>query len=538
MKTDSNLISAPDEELVVKALGGVREAYGALVSRHQSAACAVAYGVCGDFQASEDAAQEAFVTAWSQLGELADRTRFRPWVCGIARNVARTRIRRLARRGDHPEDGVPGELADAADTPDQAAITGEESALVWRAVDALEEAYREPLILFYREQQSAAAVASALEISEDAVRQRLVRGRTLLREELARRVESAFVRTRPGMVFTAGVMSSLPPLLATGALALSAGSAKAATGVAGSTQVASAGGIAAVSSLAGIVASALMGGAGFLVLFRFLSSPHVPKAVRSASRFCVGVAVGTSVVFTAWVWIMAENGWRLTSGWGLSPQAALFATMVLFLGVNLICPAIMARRLGRLRESLAPEVCWPHAPEGSRYISRARFLGLPLLSICLGSREGRGIAKGWIAIGEEAYGFFACGSVAMGVVSVGGISVGVLSIGGIALGGLAFGCASIGAIACGAVAMGWYFAAGCVVLAHGVATGLIAIAGHAAFGGSAYAELANNGAEWTRLVNETPLGVVIRCLPYAGWLSLLGLPGIYLAVRQIRDKKL
>lgn len=538
MKTTLNTFSASDEELVTRSLSGARDAYGELVSRHQAAACAVAYGVCGDFQASEDAAQEAFVAAWGQLCELNDQSRFRPWVCGIARNVARSRMRKLERRGDRPEDAVPGELADVADTPDQAAITGEESALVWHAVDALEETYREPLILFYREQQSAAAVASALDISEETVRQRLVRGRALLREELARRVESAFVRTRPGVVFTAGVMSALPPLLATAALAMSAGSAKAATGVAGSTQAASAGGIVAVSSLAGIIASALMGGAGFLVLFRFLFSPHVPKAVRGASRVCMGVAIGSSIAFTAWVWSMAETGWGLTLQWGFSPQVTLLVTMVLFVGINLLCPAIMMRRLGRMRDSFDPAVFWNHSPERSHYVSRARFLGLPLLCISLGSREGRGVACGWIAIGEEAYGFFACGSTAVGVISVGCISLGVLSIGGIALGGLAFGCASVGVIACGAVAMGWYFATGCVVLAHGVAMGLVAMAVKAAFGGSAYAELANNGAEWARLIKETPLGVVMRFLPHAGWLSLLGLPGIYIAVRQIRNKKL
>jgi DNA-directed RNA polymerase specialized sigma24 family protein len=44
--------------------------------------------------------------------------------------------------------------------------------------------YREPLILFYREQQSVAEVATQLELTEETVKQRLSRGRSMLRSEL------------------------------------------------------------------------------------------------------------------------------------------------------------------------------------------------------------------------------------------------------------------------------------------------------------------------------------------------------------------
>ena len=37
-------------------------------------------------------------------------------------------------------------------------ISREEQAIVWGALEALEESYREPLVLFYREGQSVAMV--------------------------------------------------------------------------------------------------------------------------------------------------------------------------------------------------------------------------------------------------------------------------------------------------------------------------------------------------------------------------------------------
>jgi len=44
--------------------------------------------------------------------------------------------------------------------------------------------YREALILFYREEKSIERVAIELELSEEAVKQRLSRGRKLLQDEV------------------------------------------------------------------------------------------------------------------------------------------------------------------------------------------------------------------------------------------------------------------------------------------------------------------------------------------------------------------
>ena len=55
------------------------------------------------------------------------------------------------------------------------AISREEQAILWRSLERIPVIYREPLILFYREQESVEQVAQALELSEAAVRQRLCR---------------------------------------------------------------------------------------------------------------------------------------------------------------------------------------------------------------------------------------------------------------------------------------------------------------------------------------------------------------------------
>src|SRR5208282_3406766 len=89
-------------------------------------------------------------------------------------------------------------------------IGREEEAILWRSLERIPELYREPLILFYREHQSIEQVAVELELSGDAVKQRLSRGRKLLQEEVQAFVENTLRRTAPGQAFSSTVLAALP----------------------------------------------------------------------------------------------------------------------------------------------------------------------------------------------------------------------------------------------------------------------------------------------------------------------------------------
>jgi hypothetical protein len=115
------------------------------------------------------------------------------------------------------------------------------------------------------------------------------------------------------------------------------------------------------------------------------------------------------------------------------------------------------------------------------YRSRAAFLGLPLVHIAMSSlvdgRFRRGVATGWIAIGDVAFGIvFACGGLAVGGVSFGGLAVGIVPIGGLALGVLAFGGVAFGIVAIGGAAVAWHAAIGGLALASHYAAGGVAMA--------------------------------------------------------------
>jgi hypothetical protein len=117
------------------------------------------------------------------------------------------------------------------------------------------------------------------------------------------------------------------------------------------------------------------------------------------------------------------------------------------------------------------------------YRSSASLLGLPLVHIATGTSGARGyrrgVATGWVAIGDIAFGIlFAFGGVALGGISVGGASLGVVSLGGLALGLLAIGGLGVGVVAMGGAAFAAYAAIGGLAVGYEYAIGGVAFAPH------------------------------------------------------------
>lgn len=243
-----------DADLVAESLGGNPEAFRQIVERYQTLIASLAYCATGDVSRSEDVAQETFVSAWNQLAKLREPAKLRPWLCSITRFLISKEFRRLGREPVHAAESlatVDGQVSPEPLPPDQI-ISDEEKAILWRSLERIPEIYREPLVLFYREHQSIEVVARDLELSEDAVKQRLSRGRKLLQEEVLAFVEGALEKTAPGMAFTTAVVAALP---------FAAASAKAASiGVAlakGGAGAKSAFSLAALGSLAAMLGAVL-----------------------------------------------------------------------------------------------------------------------------------------------------------------------------------------------------------------------------------------------------------------------------------------
>lgn len=201
-----------DSDLVYESLAGQRGAFGQIVARYQALICAIGYSGTGNLTQAQDLAQETFVIAWKELADLRDPGCLRSWLCGIARRRVLRSVRQATREPTHMAEPLEAAhpLPCPQPTPIAQAMRQEEEHLVWQSLNRLPDSYREVLILFYREDQSLEQVATALGLSRDAAKQRLCRGRKVLREEVTALVERVLKRTRPGDGFTAGVLAALP----------------------------------------------------------------------------------------------------------------------------------------------------------------------------------------------------------------------------------------------------------------------------------------------------------------------------------------
>jgi RNA polymerase sigma factor (sigma-70 family) len=252
-----------DAELVAESLEGNRDAFRLIVERYQTLISSLAYCATGNVSRSEDLAQETFVSAWKQLAELREPAKLRPWLCSITRFLISKEFRRQGREPDYAAESLAAvdEWVSPEPLPPDQAISDEEKAILWRSLERIPEIYREPLVLFYREHQSIEAVAQDLGLSEDAVKQRLSRGRKLLQEQFLAFVAGALKQTSPGKAFTLGVIAALP-LLATIAKAATVG-----------TTLASQGGVAAKTTTLG---GFLQASAKILLGFVYWMAPVLP----------------------------------------------------------------------------------------------------------------------------------------------------------------------------------------------------------------------------------------------------------------------
>ena len=166
---------------VLRAQGGDREAFDALLATVQEPLFGFVAAVTGDRTLAEDVLQEVFVRIWTGLRWLRDPKLFRPWAYRIAAREA-VRHARRERRRDALHDG-------AAELDDLAAADAEPPD-PWllerlpRLLDRVSPASRAVLTLHYLHELSLAETAAVLGIPPGTARSRLAYGLRSLRTAL------------------------------------------------------------------------------------------------------------------------------------------------------------------------------------------------------------------------------------------------------------------------------------------------------------------------------------------------------------------
>ncbi len=175
-ETRALVIRATDSDA---ALADRHEAFCELVRIFQDMAYAYAYAVLGDFYLAEDAAQEAFISAWQKLGQLRQPEAFPGWF----RRVVLTECNRLT-RGKRPrtlslDEGahLHTPLAD----PQTAIERDELTKAVFIAIKKLSLNERMVVVLFYVKEYSQSEISAFLDVPLTTVAKRLYSAKLRLR---------------------------------------------------------------------------------------------------------------------------------------------------------------------------------------------------------------------------------------------------------------------------------------------------------------------------------------------------------------------
>jgi RNA polymerase sigma factor (sigma-70 family) len=285
-----------DADLVFASRNGDREAFGQIVRRYQGMISGLIYAACGDVHRSEDLAQETFLSAWKSLSGLREPAKLPAWLCQIARHRAQDQLRHKAAQ-QRAVGGFWARLTHAAAPPDEQAVRREEEAVLWRALSNLPQPYRETLVLYYRQGQSAEEVAAAMETTEAAVRQRLARGREMLRGQLTEMIERNLASTAPSESFASAVVAALPAMVPAAAKAAGVGGAvkgSLATGV-----------ISSITAWLGLAGGIMGGVAGSVAALR---DDNTPAERRLTIGFLIKLWMSVIVIFPL-VWMLFALKW-------------------------------------------------------------------------------------------------------------------------------------------------------------------------------------------------------------------------------------
>ncbi len=164
---------------IQQALAGDQEAFACLVKAYQTAVYNLAYRMLGNAAEAEDAAQEAFLKAYTRLNTYDSERKFSSWLLAIASHhcIDRLRQRRFALSLD---ELPPWRWLSSSRRPEEVVIRSEERDEVRQLLAQLPPHYRAAVILHYWHDLSYQEIAEATETTESAVKSTLYRARRML----------------------------------------------------------------------------------------------------------------------------------------------------------------------------------------------------------------------------------------------------------------------------------------------------------------------------------------------------------------------
>jgi len=184
--------SLTDEEVVNRVCAGETALYEVIMRRYNQRLYRVARAILHSDVEAEDVMQDAYVRAFTHLGQFAARAPFSSWLTRIAVNEALARRRSSKQHQEVDVTEFDGKISMQAlqksPDPEQNASSAQLRGFLEQAVLDLPEQYRTVIMLRDIEELSTAETADALDITVENVKIRLHRGHSMIRNWLFERI--------------------------------------------------------------------------------------------------------------------------------------------------------------------------------------------------------------------------------------------------------------------------------------------------------------------------------------------------------------
>ncbi|MBK7393906.1 MAG: sigma-70 family RNA polymerase sigma factor [Chloracidobacterium sp.] len=182
-----------DHALIEATKSGDEAAFGEIMDRYRSPITNYLYRFLNDYEEAVDLAQETFVRVYFAIDRYHTQFAFSTYIYRIATNLAISEIRRRKRRRlmsltglfqSEDDTQVEFQPPDKRKLQDAELVDDERSQVIARAIAALPEKYRVPVILRDIEGRSYDEIAEIMQLGLGTTKSRINRGRGLLKEKL------------------------------------------------------------------------------------------------------------------------------------------------------------------------------------------------------------------------------------------------------------------------------------------------------------------------------------------------------------------
>lgn len=166
-----------------QARRGDKIAFGKLVEAYQSPVYNLAYRMLNNSGEAEEAAQEAFIRAFTRLDSYNPAHKFSTWLLSITSNYCIDLIRKrraLLLSIDEPLAPHPALMSDKSEGPERQLMNSEQQEMVQNLLAELPEDYRQAVVLRYWYELSYEEIAEMMETTVSAIKSRLFRARKQL----------------------------------------------------------------------------------------------------------------------------------------------------------------------------------------------------------------------------------------------------------------------------------------------------------------------------------------------------------------------